>query len=237
MTGNPTQTTGMPHILVVDDDERLRRLLKKYLSEHGFFVTAAANAKEARAQMALFVFDLMVLDVMMPGETGLELAQSLQKEKTTPPILLLTAMGKTENRIQGLETGADDYLVKPFEPRELLLRIKTILRRAEGQKQRARLVRFGPYAFDTISGKLTREGEPLYLTTGEVALLKALAEQAGQPVTREALARAASAAGAITNERSVDVQMSRLRRKIEPAGTRPVHIQTVRNAGYILYGE
>lgn len=219
-----------PHILVVDDDTRLRELLMAFLRDHGFAVTVAIHAEDARRKLALFRFDLIVLDVMMPGQTGVEFARAMGAGG--PPILLLTAMAETGDRIAGLEAGADDYLAKPFEPRELVLRIKAILRRVETAAQQRAVVNFGGYQFELGQGRLQKNGVPLTLTTGESQLLRMLAEKAGEAVTRADLAQALGAGG---NERSVDVQMSRLRRKIEEGGGKPLHIQTVRGAGYILY--
>jgi len=212
------------HILIVDDDDRLRALLKKFLGEQGFMVTAAADAAEARRKLAWFTFDLIVLDVMMPGETGLELLASLERE--TAPVLMLSAMGEADDRIKGLEIGAEDYLPKPFEPKELVLRIKSILRRAATQKEKSQTVAFGDYRFDLAASQLKRGTDNIALTSNESALLKCLAENAGTPVARELLAKRLASA----NERAVDVQVTRLRKKIEPT-----YLQTVRGAGYVLY--
>jgi two-component system phosphate regulon response regulator OmpR len=219
-----------PHILVVDDDRRLRELLQQFLRDQKFAVTIASDAADARRKMALFAFDLIVLDVMMPGETGVEFARTLGE--SAPPVLLLTAMAEVEDRIHGLEAGADDYLVKPFEPRELVLRIHAILRRAAPPAPHKASVIFGDYRFDLGSLRLHKGDEPFSLTTGEAQLLKALAEKAGAAVTRSELA---SALGAESSERSVDVQITRLRKKIEADNGRPAYIQTVRGAGYVLY--
>lgn len=222
-----------PHILIVDDDDRLRALLKKFLNEQEFMVTAAQDAAEARRKLAWFIFDLMVLDVMMPGETGLSLLKSLAAEKHMP-VLMLSAMGEAEDRIKGLETGAEDYLAKPFEPQELVLRIKAILRRSQPVKEIARTIEFGECRFDAATSQLTRQGTAVALTSNEMALLKALAESVGTPVSREDLARRMPGSG---SERSVDVQVTRLRKKIEDAEGKPVYLQTVRGAGYVLYGK
>jgi two-component system phosphate regulon response regulator OmpR len=219
------------HILVVDDDDRLRALLKKFLSEQGFMVTVAADAGEARRKLAWYAFDLMVLDVMMPGESGFELLRTL-KDYPAMPVLMLSAMGEADDRIQGLETGAEDYLVKPFEPKELVLRIKTILRRNPVQLEKARLVSFGDYRFDLGTGQLKRGGEIIALTSNEVSMLKHLAEHSGKPVSREELSKLIPGAG---SERAVDVQITRLRKKIEESEGKPVYLQTVRGAGYVLY--
>jgi len=221
-----------PHILVVDDDTRLRDLLQQFLRDQNFAVTVAIHAEDARSKLALFQFDLMVLDVMMPGETGVEFARTFQGSK--PPILLLTAMAETEDRISGLEAGADDYLVKPFEPRELVLRIQAILRRTTAQETRKASVVFGDYQFNLVKGRLQKNGEIFMLTTGEEQLLRTLAEKAGEAVTRGDLAHKL---GSGANERSVDVQITRLRKKIEPDSSKPLYIQTVRGAGYVLYAE
>lgn len=220
------------HVLVVDDDDRIRALLKKYLSENGFRVTAAADAAEARERLKTLVFDLLVVDVMMPGETGLELTRSL-RALSNVPILILTARGLPEDRIDGLEAGADDYLGKPFEPRELLLRINALLRRSASRPSPRGEVTFGPCVLNLDRGELTKDGEPVRLTGGELALLRALAQKPGAPVSRTALAEMTSAA----LERSVDVQMTRLRRKIEADPRAPVYLQTVRGVGYTLMAD
>jgi two-component system phosphate regulon response regulator OmpR len=224
----------LPHILVVDDDDRLRELLRRYLSENGFIVTSAADAADACAKMQSLQFDLMVLDIMMPGETGLELAARLRtKEGYVPPILLLTAMGEPEDRISGLEAGADDYLTKPFEPRELLLRIRAILRRMPQPEQLppAQEVRFGNYCYDIQKNRLTHGDDPVHLTTQEQEILALLARHAGKPVSRDELAQTGGITG---NERSVDVQINRLRKKLEATPAKPLYILTSRGSGYVL---
>lgn len=224
----------LPHILVVDDDNRLRELLRKYLSDNGFRVSAAADAAEARKALAAFDFDLMVLDLMMPGETGLELTASLRKERRVP-ILMLTAMSESVDRIAGLESGADDYLIKPFEPRELVLRINSILRRVNEMPQIPEpvsdRVAFGPFEFDTARGELNRGEERIRLTDAERELLTALARNAGATLSREELARLT---GPGNSARTVDVQVTRLRRKIEPDPKFPRYLQTARGRGYRL---
>ncbi|MGE0118109.1 MAG: response regulator [Dongiaceae bacterium] len=219
------------HILVVDDDKRLRELLRKYLSEQGFRVTVAADAGDARRRLDGLAFDLIVLDIMMPGENGLELTRAL-RQKDGVPILLLTAMGEPEDRIAGLETGADDYLAKPFEPRELVLRIRTILRRVPAEPAAGRReLRFGGFSFDLDRRALRRGGQEIRLTAGEAALLAALAGAPGQALSREELGRQSDPAG---GSRMVDVQVTRLRRKIESDPRFPRYLQTVRGRGYLL---
>lgn len=220
-----------PHILVVDDDTRLRDLLQRYLMEQGFRVTTAADAADARAKLASLAFDLLVLDIMMPGETGLDLTRSLRGDNQVP-ILLLTAMNETEDRINGLASGADDYLPKPFEPRELVLRINAILRRVQPPEPTASpSLRFGEFSFDLKREELRRGEEYVRLTAAEASLLTALARQPGTPVSREALTAESELIG---NERTIDVQMARLRRKIETDPKFPRYLQTVRGTGYIL---
>ena len=223
-------TAEPPHILVVDDDRRLRDLLRKYLADNGFRVTTAENAAAARARLAGLAFDMIVLDVMMPGESGLELTESLRRDSGVP-ILLLTAMGDADDRIAGLESGADDYLPKPFEPRELLLRIGGILRRAGPVPPAEPEVRFGEFCFDLERGALRRRDEPMRLTSGEAGLLGIFALNPGVTLTRERLGRE-SRLGA--NPRTIDVQIARLRRKIEADPKAPRYLQTVWGAGYVL---
>lgn len=224
--------TELPHILVVDDDTRLRELLRKYLTEQGFRVTVASSAADARAKLASLEFDLIVLDIMMPGESGLELTRSL-RETSQVPILLLTAMGEAEDRIAGLERGADDYLPKPFEPRELSLRIRTILRRAapEPVAIAPKELRLGPFSFDVERRILRRASTEVHLTEAEAALLVALAQSPGTALSRDELSRQT---GNDVNSRTVDVQVTRLRRKIEADPRFPRYLQTVRGLGYVL---
>ena len=216
------------HLLVVDDDNRIRKLLKTYLAKQGFRVSTAADSAEARRLMEGLAYDLLVVDVMMPGESGLELTQSL-RERDDVPIILLTARGEGDDRIAGLRSGADDYLVKPFEPEELVLRIEAIFKRA-GTAGRASQVAFGPWVFDLERSVLTRNGEVVRLTTGEESLLSLLARRAGTAVSRHALSERIRA----ESERAVDVQMTRLRRKIEEDSSAPRYLLTVRGQGYRL---
>jgi len=217
-----------PHLLVADDDARLRELLRRYLTDNGFRITTAADASEARSQLAGFAFDLVVLDVMMPGESGLELTQMLRSEGRVP-VLLLTAMAEPEDRINGLEQGADDYLSKPFEPRELVLRIRNILQRRPNADTVPHNLRFGGCRFDVVRGELYRGGDVVHLTAAEAGLLLIFAQKAGQAVSREELSLSLSG-----NVRNVDVQMTRLRRKIERDPRFPRYLQTIRGTGYTL---
>ncbi len=221
---------AQPHILVVDDDRRLRGLLRKYLSDNGYLVTTAKDAGDARARLEGLAFDLLVVDVMMPGETGLELTESLRR--TSPvPILLLTAMGEADDRIAGLEYGADDYLAKPFEPRELLLRIGNVLRRVGPSAEAAHETRFGEFAFDVERWELRRNGRPVRLTSGEAGLLNVFAINPRVTLSRERLIRESGLGG---NVRTIDVQVARLRRKIESDPRAPRYLHTVWGAGYVL---
>ncbi len=219
-----------PHLLIIDDDSRIRELLAKYLGEHGFRVTAAANAADARRRLSGLAFDLLIIDVMMPGESGMELTRSL-RETMAVPILMLTARSEADSRIEGLENGADDYLSKPFEPRELLLRINNILKR--GQSPAAPLievVRFGPFTFHRERLELRKGSEPVHLTDRERQIMAIFAAAPGETVPRMDLIGNDGPSG----ERTVDVQINRLRRKIEADPANPLYLQTVRGVGYRL---
>ena len=219
-----------PHFLVVDDDERLRSLLQRYLSSNGFRITVAADAAEARRLLKSIAFDGVILDVMMPGESGLDLAADLRAQSDVP-ILMLTARGEAQDRIEGLERGADDYLPKPFEPRELMLRLSALIRRARNaQPPPHREIRMGQCVFDPERGELTRAGKRVKLTSSEVQMLKLFAANAGRSFSRANLCTRLN----IQLERSVDVQVTRLRRKIEEDPKLPLYIQTVRGVGYVL---
>jgi two-component system phosphate regulon response regulator OmpR len=241
MTGETTMDTGTktkapqavlddsaPHLLVVDDDRRIRTLLSRYLVENGYRVTTADTAAEARRRLEGLAFDLIVLDLMMPGESGIDFASDLRRNSNVP-ILMLTARSELEHRIQGLEAGADDYLAKPFEPRELLLRIGSILRRQSHGQPVEETVTFGPFSFHLGRGELKCGDEIVRLTERERDLLRTFASQPGETVARLDLA-----AGANGSERAVDVQINRLRRKIETDPGNPIHLQTVRGIGYRL---
>ena len=217
------------HLLVVDDDDRIRDLLKQYLARAGFRVTTAADAAAARKLLEMLDFDLLILDVMMPGEDGLSLTRWVRKRGPTP-VLILTARGLADERIEGLSQGADDYLPKPFEPQELLLRAEAILRRTGPRTPALRRIKLGDFDFDLERAELTRQGAPVRLTESEGQLLKLLAQNAHAPVDRLDLARdTANSTG-----RAVDVQVTRLRRKIETDPRNPRYLQTVRGVGYML---
>ena len=229
--------TDDTHILLVEDDARLRDRLARYLTAEGFRVTAAADAADARARMRAISPDLLVLDVMMPGESGLDLTRALREDPASDlPILMLTARGAPEDRIAGFEAGADDYLPKPFEPRELVLRIRALLRRAPASApatQPAPMpVRIGLASFDLARGALTGPSGPVRLTGGEAALLTALASRPNEILSREDIATALGTDE--SSERAVDVQVTRLRRKIEADPREPRFLHTVRGRGYVL---
>lgn len=221
---------SLPHVLVVDDDGRIRTLIQRYLAQNGFRVTAARDATDARAKMVGLDFDLLVLDVMMPGESGVEFARSARAGGSDVPILMLTARAEVRDRLDGLESGVDDYLTKPFEPRELVLRIRSILKRARTPAREQAEIRMGPCKFDPARSELTRHGKLVRLTSSEAALLKLFAQNPGKPLSRVELTELSGAA----MERSVDVQINRLRRKIESDPKMPVYLQTVRGVGYAL---
>ncbi len=229
----PVLEDNAPHVLVVDDDSRIRNLLSRYLSENDFRVSTAADALEARRQLKGLTFDLLIVDVMMPGENGKDFTRSLREELDTP-VLMLTALGETEARIKGLEAGADDYLPKPFDPRELVLRINSILKRVKTEALPAvEQVLFGPYTFSLVTRELKREGEIVKLTDREREIMVLFAENAGSVVPRLDLV----GQDATANERTVDVQINRLRRKIENDPAVPTWLQTVRGIGYKLHIE
>ncbi len=233
----------MMHLLVVDDDTRIRELLSSYLANHEFRVSAAGNASEARAKMKSIAFDLIILDIMMPGESGLELSQSLrdeaeQKNGFRIPILFLSALASAQDRIRGLMAGGDDYLSKPFEPQELLLRIQSILRRQSPKDQMPDDVSFGEFSFNLQRGHLRKGDAIVHLTTRETEMLRILASRLGEPVSRQDLAQQSASKGKTEhtqNTRGVDVQINRLRAKIEDRPTRPIYLQTVRAKGYVLH--
>ncbi|MBI1301790.1 MAG: response regulator [Alphaproteobacteria bacterium] len=222
------------HILVIDDDKRICALVSRYLHDHDFIVMTAENAANAENLFEHFDFDMLVVDVMMPGKTGLELVRDLRKKGNDIPVLLLTALGEAGDRISGLESGADDYLSKPFEPQELVLRIKSILKRVKKVNQRENIYRIGEWIFNVEKDELTRGQERMPLTTMEANLLRALALKCGEVLSRQELA---DLTGLDAGERTIDVQVTRLRRKIEESSKLPRFLQTVRGKGYILRAE
>lgn len=225
-----------PHLLIVDDDERIRDLLRKFLARHGFLVSVARDADHARRILSGLEFDLIVMDVMMPGEDGVSLTKGLRETLDTP-ILLLTAKGETEDRIHGLEAGADDYLAKPFEPKELLLRINAILRRMpEPEQEHAapKVLSMGPVRFDIERSELMKGEDMIRLTATEVQLMRIFAENLREPVSRAKLVEDLGRDKGQAQERAVDVQITRLRRKIEADPKQPRYLQTVRGEGYML---
>ena len=231
MAPEPAIAEGEPHILVVDDDRRLRQLLQKYLMYQGFLVSTASNAADAEAKLQSLAFDALIVDVMMPGENGIDFTARMRRQIGVP-MLLLTAMNEPGDRIAGLESGADDYLAKPFEPRELVLRLRSLLRRAQAGQPAAATARFGPFVFDTMRNTLTREGEPVALTSRETSLLGVFARHPGVTLSRLRLSQQTGAA-----ERTIDVQVTRLRRKIEDDARTPRFLQTVWCEGYVLRTE
>lgn len=230
-----TEAQAQAHLLVVDDDERIRGLLQKFLIRSGYLVSVARDAAQARRLLAGLDFDMIVLDVMMPGEDGISLTRDLRK-KSQVPILLLTAKGETANRIEGFEAGADDYLVKPFEPKELLLRVGAILRRmpsAKAAEPVARVLHLGAVRYDMDRGELWRGEALVRLTATEAALMRLFAQAPGEAISREKLVGDLGREE-VAQERAVDVQITRLRRKIEDDPKSPRYLQTVRGEGYML---
>ncbi len=227
---NPRPADDAPHLLLVDDDRRIRDLLSRFLSGEGYRVTTAASAKDARAKLLGLHFDMLILDVMMPGETGFDLARFIRISSSVP-IIMLTARHEAESRIEGLQIGADDYVAKPFEPRELVLRIGNILKRtAPPPVETLELVAFGPYVYHLERGELRQGDEVIHLTDRERDMLRILATAPGETVPRGAL----TGGDGSVNERAVDVQINRLRRKIERDPASPLFLQAVRGIGYRL---
>jgi two-component system, OmpR family, phosphate regulon response regulator OmpR len=222
-----------PHVLVVDDDRRIRDLLSAYLGTHGYRVTRAATAAEARKALSGLSYDALVLDVMMPGENGLSLAKGLREQGNATPMLMLSALGETKDRINGLSAGSDDYLIKPFEPEELLLRLQSLLRRTGPNTSSSKEIRFGACSFNIETGELRKQGDPVHLTSRERDILRVLGRAAGRAVSRDELAAQELNEGA----RAIDVQITRIRQKIEDDPSLPSHLQTVRGQGYCLQAE
>ncbi|MGR3466643.1 MAG: response regulator [Shimia sp.] len=230
-----TEQDTEAHLLIVDDDERIRTLLRKFLMRHGFLVSAARDAAHARRILSGLDFDLIVLDVMMPGEDGVTFCRDLRRTRAMP-VLLLTAKGETEDRIAGLSAGADDYLAKPFEPQELLLRINAILRRApkEATQTLPKVLHLGTLRYDIERGEMWQGDARIRLTATENALMRIFSACPGEPVSRSQLVEDLGRGGDQSQERAVDVQITRLRRKLESDPKQPRYLQTVRGAGYML---
>ncbi|MBO5038573.1 MAG: response regulator transcription factor [Alphaproteobacteria bacterium] len=223
------------HILVVDDDTRLRSLLRRYLTEQGFIASAAKDAAEAQNFLDIYKFDLLIVDIMMPKVTGTEFLQQLRQQGNNIPVILLTAMGEAQDRVNGLETGADDYVPKPFEPKELVLRINNILKRAKAAEEHNSKLVFKNARYDLVKGELSdMSGNVIHMTPVERTLLNILGRNSGEVYTREELA---AALGSAENLRTVDVQITRLRKKIEQDTKNPRYLQTVRGKGYMLISE
>jgi len=221
----------LPHILIVDDDKRILQLINDYLSKNNFRISTANNSLIAREKIENIEFDLIVLDIMMPGESGLKLTDSLKKNNFKTPILLLSALGNPDDRIKGLEIGANDYLTKPFEPKELLLRIKNLIDKNKHNKQKTKIVKFGPYTFNLKNEILKKNGKIFILSSSETKLLYILAKNDGKPIFRNYLSKILNIAN---TSRALDVQITRLRNKIENNKKFPTYIQTVRGRGYVL---
>jgi len=224
------KTDEKKHILIVDDDDRIRELTKEYLQSNNFYTTTAKNSDDAKNKIKLIKFDLIILDIMMPGQNGLELTKEI-KTSSDQPIILLTAMGGTSDRIYGLETGADDYLPKPFEPKELLLRIKNILKRVQKNKHLNPILKFGDIRVDLEKMSIKSKSGETKLNTAEKSLLENMILSVGQIFHREQISKIVH----LTKERAVDVMITRLRQKIEPDPKNPKYLQTVRGNGYILW--
>ena len=221
----------LPHILIVDDDKRILQLINDYLIKNNFRISTADNALKAREKIENIEFDLIILDIMMPGESGLKLTDTLKKNNFKTPILLLSALGNADDRIKGLEIGANDYLAKPFEPKELLLRMKNLIKKNKYNKQKKKIVKFGPYTFNLKKEILKKNGKIFILTSSEAKLLYILAKNDGKPIIRYNLSKILN----IPNtSRALDVQITRLRNKIENNKKFPTYIQTVRGRGYVL---
>tara|TARA_B100001013_G_C24607971_1_gene441892 strand:- start:938 stop:1624 length:687 start_codon:yes stop_codon:yes gene_type:complete len=220
-----------PHILIVDDDIRILELIKSYLNKNNFRVSTAKNASDAREKLDSLEFDLLIIDIMMPGENGLEFTSSLKKTNLNNPILLLSALGNSKDRINGLEKGADDYLPKPFEPKELLLRINNLLKRNQINKKGKKIVKFGPFKFNLKREILTKENSRIILTPSESKILYILAKNNNEPIYREDLSKILKIS---LSSRALDVQITRLRHKIEKNKKFPIYLQTVRGRGYVL---
>ena len=227
MNNSKKSNLNIKNLLIVDDDQRIRDLLKEYLMNEGFVISTADSAENAREKIKYVTFDLIILDVMMPGDNGLKLTKEIRLVSQVP-IILLTAKSEIDSKIEGLETGADDYITKPFSPKELILRINSILKRSEDKKVLNPLISFGAFVLNMETRDFSKSGKRIYLTEKELNLLMILAQSPGQPLSREDLA------GIDEPGRAVDVGINRLRKKIEDDPTMPIWLQTVRGKGYIL---
>lgn len=239
MVDSPREQEQQQKILVVDDDSRLRALLQRYLEEQGYLVKAVADGEQMDRALSREIYSLMVLDLMLPGEDGMSICSRLREADNLIPIIMLTAKGDDADRINGLEAGADDYLPKPFNPRELLARVKAVLRRQVKElpgapSQQETVVTFGPFALDLSTRTLTKDGQAVSLTTGEFAVMKALVQHPREPLTRDKLMNLARGREWSAMERSIDVQVSRLRRLIEDDPSNSRYIQTVWGVGYVF---
>lgn len=221
---------NLSHILVIDDDNEIRYLISEFLIQNGYFVNSAADIKEAELLLAEFKFDVIILDILMPGETGISFLERVKQHIVTP-VIMLTALGDVDDRINGLESGAEDYLSKPFEPRELLLRIQKIINRTANHNKNADIIIFGDFSFNMRNNTLKHHGQLLHLTTGESKLLKIFAENIGTIITRDKIVQNLNE----VNTRTIDAQIARLRSKIEQNPKTPQYLQTIRNEGYILW--
>ncbi len=232
---NKQDITDRPCILVVDDDDRIRTLICRYLNENGFLSISAADAAEAREILTLAVFDAIVLDIMMPGQDGRAMTQDLRRsDHNDIPVIMLTAMGEADDRISGFQAGADDYLAKPFDPRELVMRLQAILRRRPARDGQAKTYKIGPWSYDPAVPELVSDSETVRLTDVEATLLKTLVQRIDTILTRDELA---DLCGVDSGERTIDVQVTRLRRKLEEDSKNPRYLQTVRGKGYLLRAE
>ena len=220
-----------PHILIVDDDNRILKLLKKFLTQNDFLVSTSASATEASKLLSSFIYDLIILDVMMPQITGIDFAQRIRSSGILMPVVMLTALSEPEDKIRGLESGASDYVTKPFEPRELLLRINNLINSHKRFKKEQEVIRFGNNTYNLITKVLIQNGTDIKLSSAEEKLLDTLIESENKVISREELS---SKLGGL-NLRSVDVQIVRLRNKIEPDPKNPKFLKTIRNKGYVLY--
>ena len=226
-----------PHLLIVDDDERIRSLLKQFLIQSDYLISTAENAEQAGTLLSTIEFDMIILDVMMPGQDGITFTTELRKSKNNTPILLLTARGETEDKIKGLEAGADDYLPKPFEPKELLLRINAVLRRMPDLKKgqmSPKTLSFGNFNYNVARNELWDGTNQIRLTTTEIHLMKIFTSALGEPISRAKLVTSLGKDISLAQDRAIDVQITRLRRKIEVNPSQPRYLQTVRGAGYML---